>query len=64
MFKCGRFDGIDCIMQNDESETTANSHVYLKFCFIKDYDFVVSRVFEILKPYTEMFKSKSCDFLN
>ncbi|CAF1475297.1 unnamed protein product [Rotaria sordida] len=51
------------MIENDDSETSANSHAYLKS--IKDLDFiiclfVVSHIFTILKPYTEMFQSKNC----
>ena len=50
-----------------DSETSANSRAYLKS--IKDLDFVVclfvvSRVFAILKPYTEMLQSKTCNLIH
>ncbi|CAF3907768.1 unnamed protein product, partial [Rotaria sp. Silwood1] len=52
------------MVENADSDTSAKSHAYLKS--IKDLDFVVclfvvSRVFAILKPYTEMLQSKNCD---
>ncbi|CAF1291909.1 unnamed protein product [Rotaria sp. Silwood1] len=55
---------LEYMVENVDSDTSAKSHAYLKS--IKDLDFVVclfvvSRVFAILKPYTEMLQSKSCD---
>jgi hypothetical protein len=55
---------LEYMTENGDSETSANSRAYLKS--IKDLDFsvclfVISRVFAILKPYTEMRQSRSCD---
>ncbi|CAF4889588.1 unnamed protein product [Rotaria sp. Silwood1] len=51
-------------MENADVETSANARAYFK-C-IKDLDFiiclsVVSHIFAILKPYTEVLQSKNCD---
>lgn len=52
------------MIENGDSETSANSRAYLKS--ITDLDFivclfVVSCVFAVLKPYTEMLQSKNCE---
>lgn len=57
---------LEDMVENGDSETSANSRAYLKS--IKDLDFVVclfvvSRVSAILKPYTEMLQSKNCDLI-
>lgn len=57
---------LEHMVENGDCETSANSRAYLKS--IKDLDFVVclfvvSRVFAILKPYTEMLQSKNCDLI-
>ena len=57
---------LEYLVESGDSETSANSRAYLKS--IKDLDFavclfVVSRVFAILKPYTEMLQSKNCDLI-
>ncbi|CAF2907259.1 unnamed protein product [Rotaria sp. Silwood2] len=55
---------LEYLMENADAETGANARAYFK-C-IKDLDFiiclfVVSRIFAILKPYTEVLQSKNCD---
>ena len=53
---------MEYMVENADSETSANFRAYLKS--IKDLDFVVSRVFAILRPYTEMLQSKICDLIH
>ena len=58
---------MEYMVEKADSETSANFPAYLKS--IKDLDFVVclfvgSRVFAILKPYTEMLQSKTCDLIH
>ena len=55
---------LEHLIENADAETCANARAYFKS--IKDLDFiiclfVVSRVFAILKPYTELLLSKNCD---
>ncbi|CAF1400247.1 unnamed protein product [Rotaria sordida] len=55
---------LEYLMENADAETGANARAYFK-C-IKDLDFiiclfVVSRIFAILKPYTEVLQSKNYD---
>lgn len=55
---------LEHLIENADAETSANARAYFKS--IKDLDFiiclfVVSRVFAILKPYTELLQSKNCD---
>ncbi|CAF1512951.1 unnamed protein product [Rotaria sordida] len=55
---------LEYMIENCDSDTSANSRAYLKS--ITDLDFiiclfVVSRVFAILKPYTEKLQSKNCE---
>ncbi|CAF1017735.1 unnamed protein product [Rotaria sp. Silwood1] len=55
---------LEYMIENGDSETSADSRAYLKY--ITDLDFiiclfVVSRVFAILKPYTERLQSKDCE---
>ncbi|CAF4224708.1 unnamed protein product, partial [Rotaria sordida] len=57
--KSAKVASLKYMIENDDSETSANSHAYLKS--IKHLDFiiclfVVSHIFTILKPYTEMFQ--------
>jgi hypothetical protein len=57
---------LEYMTESGDSETSANSRAYLKS--ITDLDFIVclfviSRVFAILKPYTEMLQSKNCDLV-
>ncbi|CAF2865997.1 unnamed protein product [Rotaria sp. Silwood2] len=57
---------LEYMVETADLETSANSRAYLKS--IRDLDFViclfvVSRVFGILKPYTEMLQSKTCDLI-
>ncbi|CAF1365977.1 unnamed protein product, partial [Adineta ricciae] len=57
---------LEHMIESSDSETSANSLAYFKS--VKDLDFiiclfVVSRVFAILKPYTEMLQSKNCELI-
>ena len=57
---------LEYMIENGDADTSANSLAYLKAIIDLDFIvclFVISRVFAILKPYTEMLQSKNCELI-